>query len=51
MYYLIFSGNDIVADDHRLEVCGFAVPRRFRNRFTSGVTRASTISSVTMYVP
>jgi hypothetical protein len=46
-----FSGNNIVADDHRLEVCGFAMFRLFRNRFLSGVTRASTISPVTMYVP
>jgi hypothetical protein len=46
-----FSGNNIAADDHRLEVCGFAVPRLFRNRFLSGVTRTSTISPVTMYVP
>src|SRR5262245_55221488 len=45
------SGNNIVADDHRLEVCGFAVPRLFRNRFLSGVTRTSTLSPVTMYVP
>ena len=45
------SGNNIVADDHRLEVCVFAVPRLFRNLFLSGVTRTSTVSSVTMYVP
>jgi hypothetical protein len=45
------SGNTIVAADHRLEVCRFAVPRRFRNDFTSGVTRTSTMSPVAMYVP
>jgi hypothetical protein len=48
-----FSGNNSVAEDHRLELCGFTVLRLFRNRFLSGVTRTSTISPslVTMYVP
>jgi dihydroxyacid dehydratase/phosphogluconate dehydratase len=49
----VTGGDPVRAGDHRLEVCGFAVLRLFRNRFLSGVTRTSTISPglVTMYVP